>query len=108
MFSFLFGNNHRFRGPDYALRLYPGPGVGNAVYQPGMDDPLFSPLGTGIASTYKWQLTGRGDYQLKTGVYAGQVQGYQTGSFAGSGLLPEPISFAPPKAYATDLTGAPG
>jgi hypothetical protein len=107
MFALLFGKKNKFQPADYALRDYPGPGTRNAAFLPGMDDPLFSPTGTGIVSTYAWQLTGRGDYQLKNLVYAGQVQGYATGAFVGSGLLPEPIGSAPPT-YATDLQGAAG
>lgn len=98
-----------FQPANYALRTYPGPGTRNAAYLPGMQDPLFSPIGPGIASTYPWQLNGRGDYQLRNFVYAGQVQGYQTGAFIpGSPLLPEPIASSDPKAYATDLSGSAG
>lgn len=109
LFGLFGGNKTKYRAPDYGLRVYPGPGVGNAAFMPGMEDPLFSPTGTGIVSTFVWQLTGKGDYQLKNLIYAGQVQGYQTGAFAGSGLLPEPISFNPPaNTYALDLSGAGG
>lgn len=108
LFNLFTGNKTKYRSPDYGLRTYPGAGVGNAAFMPGMDDPLFSPTGTGIIPTYIWQLTGKGDYQLKGEVYAGQVQGYTTGAFAGSGLLPEPISYAPANTYALDLSGAGG
>lgn len=96
-----------FRAPDYALRNLPGPGTRNAAYVPNMQDPIFSPTGTGIVPTYAWQLTARGDYQLRNLVYAGEVVGYETGAFIpGSPLLAEPIGGN--VGYATDTQGAAG
>lgn len=82
-----------FNPPTFTLRTVPGPGAGNAAYIPAMRNIPQSPLGWGgIATTYPWQLTGRGDYFIKRLVLAGQVQGYGTGDFVQSGLLPEPVT----------------
>lgn len=83
---------------DYFRRSYPGPGVGNFAAIPTMENPLFSPIGPGVAYTYPWRLTSPGWDLKKTVVIAGAIQGVPTGDFiAGTRLVD--------KEYVSQFTG---
>lgn len=93
----------QFFPPLYRPRHVPGPGAGNIAFIPQTEDPLFSPTGTGIVTSYPWQLTARGDYFLKRYIYAGEVQGVQTGAFG----IGQPLQAMDPGSVPT-IGNAPG
>lgn len=66
---------------DYVARILPGPGARNLAYVPGMQNPVFDPLGPGIGISYNWQLVNAPSPFIKRLVVAGQVVGIPTGDF---------------------------
>lgn len=64
----------------FIARVLPGPGVQNVAYIPPRQNPLFSPVGPGIPTSYNWQLLSGAVAFNKNLVVAG-YSGVPTGDF---------------------------
>lgn len=71
----------KFSIGGFIQRVLPGPGARNFAYVPGMQNPLFDPIGPGVGISYNWQLVNAPSPFFKRLVVAGQIVGIPTGDF---------------------------